>query len=123
MPILLADDHQHVRALGDAELRTLDAGERLEGRAGRPPALRAVAIGGVAELVRDLVLDGAALALSGKGAAWGLRMCHEPLHLGTTGLISARPARPSIADAAAAPRNPGRRAPWAGSGDLQDVPG
>ena len=56
----IAKDHEVVLALGDVQLVALEASERLEGRASRPPAVRAVAIHGVDEYVRHRVVDGAA---------------------------------------------------------------
>src|SRR4051794_19650436 len=55
-----------VAALGDRELGALDPAERLEGRPGRGAAVGAVAVERVAELVRDLVAHGAALAAAGE---------------------------------------------------------
>src|SRR5688572_14510575 len=46
-----AVDREVLRAGGDGELVALDPAERLEGRAGGAPALRAVAVHGVAEFV------------------------------------------------------------------------
>ena len=62
--IVLAVDEQFVRALGELELPALDPAERLERRAGRSPAVRAVAVRRVEELVDDPVTHGAALALA-----------------------------------------------------------
>ena len=66
--VFCAEDRERVRALGDAELAALDAGQGLERRPRRPPAVRAVAVHGVEEFVGHLIVDGATKALSGKGA-------------------------------------------------------
>lgn len=60
--VVLAEDEEAVPALRELELVPLDARERLERRAGRRAALRAVAVRCVPELVRDPVSDSAALA-------------------------------------------------------------
>src|SRR5687767_15064188 len=61
-----AVDREALSALGDGELVALDTAERLEGRAGGAPALRAVAVHGVAEFVAHLVLHRAAQAAAGQ---------------------------------------------------------
>ena len=71
--VFFALDKEIILALGEAEFAALDAGERLEGRPGRPPAIRAVAVHGVAEFVRHRVVDGAAEAFSGKHLGHDLR--------------------------------------------------
>src|SRR6476646_9926899 len=58
--VLIAEDHKMVLAFGDFQLIALDAGESLESRAGRTPAVRAMTVCCVHELVRDRVFDGAA---------------------------------------------------------------
>ena len=79
--IVVAENHQVVRAAGDAQLVARDAGERLERRAGRAPAVRAMAVRGVDEFVRHRVVHGTALALSAEHAAlWLLRAGHRLLH-------------------------------------------
>jgi hypothetical protein len=60
---LLAHDQDHVLPLGDLELPALDAGKRLERRAGRRAAARAVTVRRVAERIRDLIANRATLAL------------------------------------------------------------
>jgi len=51
VPTVICDRDVWQAALGQAQLASLNAGEGLEGRARRPPALRAMAIGGVEELL------------------------------------------------------------------------
>src|SRR5258708_30830870 len=76
--VLLAEDHEHVYACGDFELGALDAGERLERRAGRAPAVRAMAVRGIEEFVRHHMSDGAAVAFSGKHARTRFaELCHR----------------------------------------------
>src|ERR1700736_4287978 len=58
--IFIAKNHEIVLTLADDQLFALYTGERLEGRTGRPPAIRAVAVRGVDELVRHGVVDRAA---------------------------------------------------------------
>ena len=58
--VTIKEDHQLIRALGDLQLVAFDSGERFEGRTGRPPAARAMAVGGVDEFVRHRVVDAAA---------------------------------------------------------------
>ena len=65
----LAVDLDVVGAVGDAQLGARDAGEGLEGRAGRPPASRAVAVHGIGEFVGNGVAHGAAEAGAGKATA------------------------------------------------------
>src|SRR5262249_34077345 len=78
--ILVAKDQELVLALGDDQLVALDAGEGLEGRTRRPPAIGAMAVRGIEEFVRHGVVDGAAIAFSGKRAgARFLSVCHRPL--------------------------------------------
>ena len=60
--VVLSVDQQARRLPGDLELLSLDTGERLERRAGRRPAARAMAVRRVPERVRDPVADRAALA-------------------------------------------------------------
>src|SRR5688572_5072105 len=72
-----AVDRKTLRAFGEGELVALDAAERLEGRSGRAPALRAVAVHGVAELVAYLVLHRAAQAAAGKNTVF-LRQVAPP---------------------------------------------
>ena len=67
----IAEDLDIARAVGDAQLVTRDAGEGLEGRTGRPPALRAMTVHGVAEFVGHGVAHTAAEADAGKLAAVG----------------------------------------------------
>jgi hypothetical protein len=62
MIVRAAVDREGLRALGDGELLALDAAERLEGGAGDAPALRAVAVQGVAECVAHCLLHRAAQA-------------------------------------------------------------
>ena len=62
--VVVAENHEVVCAAGDAQLVARDAGERLERRAGRAPAARAMAVRGVDEFVRHRVVHGAALALA-----------------------------------------------------------
>src|SRR5690349_862098 len=64
--VLVAVDHETVLAFGDAEFVARDAGERLERRTGRAPAIRAMAVQGVTEFVSYGVADRAAIAFSGK---------------------------------------------------------
>ena len=76
--VFVAKDHEVVLAAGDAQLVALDAGERLERRAGRAPAVRAMAVRGVDEFVRHRVVHGAALALAGERTDAGfLRAGHR----------------------------------------------
>jgi hypothetical protein len=70
---LVAIDHEIVLAPGDAEFVARDAGERLERRTGGAPAIRAMAVQGVAEFVSHGVADRAAKAFSGKNAS--IRFC------------------------------------------------
>jgi len=53
-------------ACGDGKLVALDPGKRLEGRAGRAAAIRAMAVHGIAEGILNGIMDGAAEALPGK---------------------------------------------------------
>jgi hypothetical protein len=64
----VAKNHEIVPALRDDQLLAFYAGERFEGRTGRPPAVRTVAVRGVDEFVRHTVVDGAAKTPSGKRA-------------------------------------------------------
>ena len=64
--LVVAIDQEVILAPGEAELATLDAGERLEGRPRGPPAVLAVAVHGVAELVGHRIGNGAAEAFAGK---------------------------------------------------------
>jgi hypothetical protein len=66
-------DHEIVLALGDAEFVARDAGKRFERRTGGAPAIRAMAVQGVAEFVSHGVADRAAKAFSGKNAS--IRFC------------------------------------------------
>src|SRR5690349_6641487 len=78
--ILFAEDHEAVFSLGDSQLVSLDPGEWLEGRSGRPPTVGAMAIHGIDEFVRHGVFDGAAIAFAGKHAAdCRFMVCHELL--------------------------------------------
>jgi hypothetical protein len=69
MAVLVADNQKLVLAFGEHKLLALDTDEGFEGRAGRPPAIRAVAVGRVKEFVRRGVSHRAAQALSGKLAS------------------------------------------------------
>src|SRR5262245_27798777 len=62
--LVAAVDQELVVALGDSQLFALDAGKRLERRPCRAPAVRAMAVHGVAEGVGHGVLHGAAEALA-----------------------------------------------------------
>jgi len=80
----VAKDHELVLALAEAQPVARNAGERLEGRPRRPPAVRTMAVRGVGEFVRHRVMDRAAQALSCQHPAVGLfRICHGllPGHL------------------------------------------
>ena len=125
----VAEDHEAVLALGDSKLVALDAGERLEGRTGRSPAVRAVAVRGVDEFVRNRVVDGAAQALSGKRAgACFRRACHrlllrsaaivEPCRLYFDSLCNRRGVRPSRLIVPTSRRAP---LPARSSGDMDAV--
>ncbi len=74
MSALLANDHQLFRTGGDAQPIARDPGERLERRAGRAPAVRAMAVGGIDECVGHRIADRAAGASSGEDA-----VCHGGL--------------------------------------------
>jgi hypothetical protein len=65
----VAEDHELVLALSDNQLDALDAGEWLEGRTGRAPAIRAMAVHCIEEFVSHGVADCAAVALSAERAA------------------------------------------------------
>src|SRR5262249_39075655 len=62
--LVAAGDQELVVALGDSQLFALDAGKRLERRPCRAPAVRAMAVHGVAEGVGHGVLPGPAEALA-----------------------------------------------------------
>src|SRR5215831_18582992 len=62
--VVVAPDQELVAAVGELELRPFDAGEGLECGAGRRPAVRAVAVRRVPELVRHAVANGSAFALA-----------------------------------------------------------
>src|SRR6266852_473109 len=82
----VAKDHELVLALAEAQPVARNAGERLERRPRRPPAVRTMAVRGVSEFVRHRVMDRAAQALSRQHTAAGLfRICHGllPSHLPT----------------------------------------
>jgi hypothetical protein len=66
--LLVAPDEQRLGARDDLELLALDAGERLERRARPGPAVRAVAVGRVQELVPHAVANTPALAPSTQDA-------------------------------------------------------
>ena len=68
--VLLAEDHKLARAFGYGELRALNPCERLERRTCRPPAVGAVAVRGIEELVRHGVFHRAAIAFAGEGPAY-----------------------------------------------------
>src|SRR5262249_41632034 len=85
--VFVAPDEEAVGALGDLEPVALDARERLERRARRCAAVRAMAIGRVAEGVRHLVADGAALAFPAERSRF--RRHGPPL----TALVSSSTAR------------------------------
>jgi hypothetical protein len=73
----VAEGQEIIAALGWAQLASLNAGEGLEGRARRPPALRTMAVGGVEKFVGDHILYGATQAFSGeRTAGWFLGTCH-----------------------------------------------
>jgi hypothetical protein len=61
---LVAEDQQPVIARDETELFALDAGEGLERRPGRAPAVRAMAVRRVNKFVRNLIVDCAAEAFS-----------------------------------------------------------
>ena len=65
--VVVAVEHEPVRALGDGELLARDAGERLEGRAGRRAGSSSSGSQRVEEGVGDGVVNGAAEACSGQG--------------------------------------------------------
>src|ERR1700687_1265877 len=52
----VAEDHALILTFGDRELFAFDAGERLERGAGRAPAVRAMAVQGVSELVHYRII-------------------------------------------------------------------
>ena len=102
--VYLAENHQLVAALGDGQLIPLDAGERFEGRAGRPPAVAAMAIRGIEEFIGDRVADGAAETSSGERAARcrGIRHAFLPAAASPSGLFPS-----SLRDLASNPRRVG----------------
>src|SRR5262249_16962265 len=89
--------HQElVLAMRDAELVVLDAGEWLERRARRAPAVRAMANHRIQEPVRHGILDSAAEALAGQHAtrcqhAIRYRRCHSAAR--RVGTVSMRGVR------------------------------
>src|SRR5215831_19183669 len=75
--VLVAIDQKSVPTLSNAQLVALDAGERFEGRASGPPAVRAMTIHGVEEFIRHSVVDRAAEALAHKGAVASFLMARH----------------------------------------------
>ena len=70
--VFIANEQQPVCSLRNAKLASLDSRERFESRASRSPASGAVTVGGIEELVRYCISDGAARTLSCEGALRGL---------------------------------------------------
>jgi hypothetical protein len=76
--VCIAEDQALILTFCDAELLAFNAGERFERGTGGAPAIRAVTIRGISELVGHRVLDRSAEAFSGKATvARHLRFRHR----------------------------------------------
>src|SRR5262245_36871816 len=67
--ILAAEDHALILTGTDAELVSLDPGERLEGGAGGAAAVRTMTAERVGKFIRHVVLDRAAITFPGKASS------------------------------------------------------